>query len=77
MPDAKTIKEQQREEWGRAAAGWRKHDERIRQLAHPVSQRLLELVAIGPGHQVLDIACGTGRIGTGDGHGPGDAGGGA
>ena len=61
MPDAKTIKEQQREEWGRAAAGWRKHDERIRQLTQPVSQRLLELVSIGPGHQVLDIACGTGE----------------
>ena len=61
MPDAKTIKEQQRKEWGRAATGWRKHDERIRQLTQPVSQRLLELVSIGAGHQVLDIACGTGE----------------
>lgn len=59
--DAQSIKQQQREQWGRAAAGWKKHDERFRQVTAPVTQKLLELTGIGPGHRVLDIACGTGQ----------------
>ncbi len=59
--DAQAIKERQREEWGRAAAGWRKHDERFRRMTAPVTQRLLEMAAIAPGQRVLDIACGTGE----------------
>jgi len=59
--DPGAIKEQQRTQWGRAAAGWRKHDERFRQVTAPVTQRLLEAAGIVPGHRVLDIACGTGE----------------
>ena len=59
--DPQAIKREQREQWGRAAAGWRKHDERFRQVTAPVSQRLLEAAGIAPGHRVLDIACGTGE----------------
>src|SRR3990172_4931501 len=59
--DAQAIKERQREQWGRAAAGWRKHDERFRRVTAPASQRLLEAAGIAPGHRVLDIACGTGE----------------
>src|SRR3972149_7335030 len=55
------IKEQQREQWGRAASGWRKHDERFRRVTAPVTRRLLEMAAIAPGHRVLDIASGTGE----------------
>ncbi|HEU4759696.1 MAG TPA: class I SAM-dependent methyltransferase [Dehalococcoidia bacterium] len=59
--DSSAIKEQQKQQWGRAAAGWRKHDERFRSVTAPVTSRLLELAAVGPGHHVLDIACGTGE----------------
>ena len=59
--DAQAIKERQREQWGRAAAGWRKHDERFRRVTAPVTRRLLEMAAIAPGQRVLDIASGTGE----------------
>src|SRR3990170_2013373 len=59
--DPQAIKEQQREQLGRAASGWRKHDERFRRVTAPVTRRLLEMAAIAPGHRVLDIASGTGE----------------
>jgi len=59
--DAKAIKDQQRQQWGRAAAGWKKHDERFRPLTAPVTQKLLELAGVGLGMRVLDVACGTGE----------------
>jgi len=59
--DPATIKQQQQEQWSRSAAGWRKHDERLRQTTAPVTRRLLELAAIVPGMRVLDIASGTGE----------------
>ncbi len=59
--DPQAVKEQQRQQWGRAAAAWRKYDERIRQVSEPVTRRLLELASIEPGQRVLDIACGTGE----------------
>src|SRR3972149_6037630 len=61
QPDPQSIKEQQREQWARAAAGWRKHDERFRRVTAPVTQRLLEMAAIAPGQTILDIASGTGE----------------
>jgi len=59
--DASTIKQQQKEQWGRAAAGWKKHDERFRGATAPVTQKLLELAGVAPAGRVLDIACGTGE----------------
>lgn len=59
--DASAIKQQQKEQWGRAAAGWKKHDERLRGITAPVTQKLLELAGVMPGARVLDIACGTGE----------------
>jgi len=59
--DASAIKQQQKDQWGRAAAGWKKHDERLRGLTAPVTQKLLELTGVAPGGHVLDIACGTGE----------------
>jgi ubiquinone/menaquinone biosynthesis C-methylase UbiE len=59
--DAATIKQQQKEQWGRAAAGWKKHDDRLVRQTAPVTQKLLELALIAPGSRVLDVACGTGE----------------
>ena len=61
QPDADTIKEQQRTQWGRAADGWRRHDDRIQRQTAPVTRRLLQLAAVAAGQRVLDIACGTGE----------------
>jgi len=59
--DASAVKRQQKKDWGEAAAGWQKYDENIMGVSAPVTQMLLELVQIGPGKRVLDIACGTGE----------------
>ena len=59
--DVSAIKQQQKEQWGRAAAGWKKHDERFRGITAPVTQKLLELAVVAPGARVLDVACGTGE----------------
>ncbi len=59
--DPQAIKEQQRQDWGRAASGWRKNDARLVETTAPVTRRLLELAGLAPGHRVLDIACGTGE----------------
>src|SRR3970040_751585 len=59
--DPRAIKREQREQWNRAADGWRKHDERFRQVTAPVTRRLLQLAGISAGMRVLDIASGTGE----------------
>lgn len=47
--------------WSSVAAGWKKHDARLRESTEPVTQRMLELIAIKEGDQILDIASGTGE----------------
>src|SRR3990172_7968195 len=59
--DPQAIKREQLEQWGRAEGSWRKHDERLRQVTATVTQRLLEVAGIAPGHRVLDVASGTGE----------------
>ncbi len=61
QPDPQTVKQQQRQDWARAAEGWRKHDARLRETSAPVTKRLLELTGIAQGQRVLDIASGTGE----------------
>jgi ubiquinone/menaquinone biosynthesis C-methylase UbiE len=58
--DAATIKEQQKKEWGEAAEGWRKNHDRLKEVSAPVTQAMLKIAGIAPGHRVLDIACGSG-----------------
>ncbi len=54
-------KERERKTWSSVAEGWRRRDELLRKGAAPVTERMLELAAIAPGHRVLDIASGTGE----------------
>ena len=58
--DARTIKEQQKKDWGDAAESWRKNHERLKELSAPVTQRMLDGAGVAPGLRVLDIACGSG-----------------
>jgi enediyne biosynthesis protein CalE5 len=58
--DARTIKEQQRKDWGDAAESWRKNHERLKEVSSPVTSAMLEGALVSPGFRVLDIACGSG-----------------
>ena len=51
----------QRAQWNTAASGWKKWSPLIDKGAAPVSERLVELARIGPGHRVLDVAAGYGE----------------
>ena len=59
--DPAEYKAGQRQEWDAAAESWRKWWETIERGGQHVSDRLVELAEIQPGHQVLDIATGIGE----------------
>ena len=59
--DASAVKQQQKKDWGEAAAGWQQYDEQIMRVSAPVTKMLLELVQVAPEKRVLDVACGTGE----------------
>ena len=40
--DSRTIKEQQKKDWGDAAESWRKNHERLKEVSAPVTQLMLE-----------------------------------
>src|SRR3990172_8732427 len=61
--DPATHKQQQREYWAKAAAGWRLNDERMRKGTAPMTERMITLAGIGPGMRVLDLASGNGEPG--------------
>jgi ubiquinone/menaquinone biosynthesis C-methylase UbiE len=51
----------QRQQWDSVAAGWGKWWRTIENGAQCVSERMLDLAEVGPGHRVLDIATGIGE----------------
>jgi SAM-dependent methyltransferase len=51
----------QRTQWNAAAPGWQKWSVLWDRGAGPVSERLVELARIEPGHRVLDVAAGYGE----------------
>jgi ubiquinone/menaquinone biosynthesis C-methylase UbiE len=59
--DNSELKERERCAWASVADGWKRRDKLLRRGAAPVTERLLDLAGISPGHQVLDIASGTGE----------------
>jgi ubiquinone/menaquinone biosynthesis C-methylase UbiE len=59
--DKATMKTKELGNWTRVAPGWRKHDEALARAFKPVTERLLDEAAVGPGGRVLDIASGTGE----------------
>ena len=59
--DPHEYKARQLREWQTAAAGWRKWWSFIEQGSQHVSDRLVELADIQPGHRVLDVATGVGE----------------
>ncbi len=59
--DAERFKRDQRETWNDAAVGWEKWWGIFEKGAQSVSDRLVVLARVKPGHRVLDIATGTGE----------------
>lgn len=59
--DTDKLKAEQGRNWGSVAAGWNKWWETIERAARRVSDRLVELADIQPGHKVLDVATGVGE----------------
>ena len=55
------IKQQEHDNWMSVAEGWHRRDELLRKGAAPVSEWMLARAGIAEGHQVLDIASGTGE----------------
>ncbi len=63
VPDPDEQRGNQRDAWERAAAGWGKRAERIRDWGMPVSVAMVEALALQPGQRVLELAAGPGDTG--------------
>jgi SAM-dependent methyltransferase len=58
--DPAQYKAGQRREWSTAAPAWKNWWQRIEPALQPISDRMMDLVGIRPGQQVLDVATGIG-----------------
>ena len=61
--EARERDEQQRESWRRAAEGWERRQESLRQKSAPVSEWLVNAIDPKPGERVLELAAGPGETG--------------
>jgi enediyne biosynthesis protein CalE5 len=55
------FRDGQRQQWNRAASGWKKWSELIDEGTSVISQRLVELAGVEAGSRVLDVAAGYGE----------------
>ena len=60
-PDA--YRRESREGWSRSASGWLAGADRMSRATMPVSAWLVDALSPQPGHQVLELAAGTGEVG--------------
>src|SRR5437588_10984532 len=60
-PDAQRA--EMLERWERAASGWEKRADRVRELGMPVSTWMIERLELQPGQRVLELAAGPGDTG--------------
>ena len=56
--DPEQIRERSRAAWDKAAAGWSDRREIFSEAGAPVSRKLVEMAALKPGDDVLEVACG-------------------
>lgn len=59
--DPVEFRDGQRQQWNRAATGWRKWSELIDSSTSRVSERMVEMAGVEPGSRVLDVAAGYGQ----------------
>jgi SAM-dependent methyltransferase len=63
VPDPDALRAEILERWGRAAAGWSKRAQSVREFGLPVSAWMLDHVGLQPGLRVLELAAGPGETG--------------
>jgi ubiquinone/menaquinone biosynthesis C-methylase UbiE len=63
MPEAETLRAEMLERWERAAEGWGKRAEDVREMGMPVSAWMIEHIAPQPGQVLLELAAGPGDTG--------------
>jgi SAM-dependent methyltransferase len=61
--DPDQYRAESRERWTGVARGWGAQRQRMRDASAPVTQWLLDALALAPGHTVLELACGPGEVG--------------
>jgi SAM-dependent methyltransferase len=59
--DQQEFRDGQRSNWNEASKGWRDWSEFIDRSTTEVSDRLVAMAAVAPGHRVLDVAAGYGE----------------
>jgi SAM-dependent methyltransferase len=59
--DQQEFRAGQRSTWNEASTGWREWSEFIDRSTAPVSERLVAMASVAPGHRVLDVAAGYGE----------------
>src|SRR5260370_15155785 len=62
--DPAGLKRQQREQWSNVAQGWQRRWVAFERGAQPLSDRIMELAHVAPGHKGLDVATGIGEPAT-------------
>ena len=63
MTDAAEYRKESRARWGQQAKGWSARADVIARMTMPVSVWMVDALALQPGHDVLELAAGTGEVG--------------
>jgi ubiquinone/menaquinone biosynthesis C-methylase UbiE len=63
MADADTQRAEMAERWARAARGWGRRADQVREWGMPVSAWMIEHLELQPGQRVLELAAGPGDTG--------------
>jgi ubiquinone/menaquinone biosynthesis C-methylase UbiE len=61
--DVEAAREQQLERWEKAAAGWGRRADQVRDMGMPVSAWMVDHLNLQPGQRVLELAAGPGDTG--------------
>jgi SAM-dependent methyltransferase len=61
--DADDYRRESRARWGEQAKGWGARAEELGRATMPVSVWMVDALALQPGHEVLELAAGTGEVG--------------
>lgn len=60
-PQPAQYKEEQRQQWGKAAEAWGRWHEPLSQMSRDVTQAIVAAAELAAGMNVLDLACGSGE----------------
>jgi len=63
VTDPDDYRKESRARWGQQAKGWSERAELLARATMPVSVWLVDALALQPGHDVLELAAGTGDVG--------------